>query len=348
MKQQGVIFLAPDKLLLYQVSPSSAEVKLAPRGVSGGGGNFSLTLKVLSVEDGLVLGSASVITSGEISRVVATRAGAFVVQAGAALYSFSSTLQQTAFRSLVFEKAAPVENWRIQASPSGEKLVLLHEQIFMPAELLADNTIIHDGRAKVEVSILDSVTLQPQASFTLAHSLSFWAPAEDFLLSSNPEHSYSDGTLGTLDFAGRWSEIRSDLPKEQHFCRYALTPVDSERSVFFGCDWLSVFSSSGKTLYAATGPGCFFSSASTSGASASATFVALECDHYSTERLTQRSLMVSAPRPDRIEVYDLDRHARIASIPVHRERVAYAVSQDGSLAIVDGPTLRVFVIRVKP
>src|SRR5262245_61569462 len=205
MKQQGLVFLTPERLLIYQVNPASARVKLAPRGSSGGAGNFVLMLKMLNARDGNVLQSLELTTSGEVSRVLATHSGGFVVQAGAALYVYSPDFAQTAVKSLPAEKRAPYENWQMQVSPSGEKLVLLHEQVFIPAELLADNTVIHDGRAEVEIQVLDSASLQPQGSFSLAHTLAFWTPGEDFLFSSNPEHSYSDGKLGILHFSGDFS-----------------------------------------------------------------------------------------------------------------------------------------------
>jgi len=339
MKQQGVVFLTPEKLLLYQVNPTSQDVKLAPRGSSGGAGNFLLVIKILNAEGGQVLNSVSLVTSGEISRVLATHDGSFVIQAGAALYAYSPTLEQTAFRNLPLEKTAPVEDWQMKISPSGEKLILLHEQVFMSPELLADNTVIHDGRGKIDVQILNATTLQPQATFALDHSLAFWTPTEDFLFSSNPEHSYNDGKLGLLDFSGRWSAIRSDLPKEQHFCRYAMSTVDVQRAAFFGCDAFSLFSSVGKMLFAGTGPGCFFASGATAGP-----YLALQCDRYSTERLTGTSVLVSATRADRIEVYDLDHHGRRLSVALRGERVCYAVSAQGNLAVIDGANLRMFSV----
>jgi hypothetical protein len=346
MKQQGLVFLTPERLLIYQVNPASARVRLAPRGSSGGAGNFVLILKVLNARDGNVLHSLELTTSGEVSRVLATHSGGFAVQAGAALYVYSPSFystnwEQTAVKSLPAEKKAPYENWQMQLSPSGEKLVLLHEQVFIPAELLADNTVIHDGRAEVEIQVLDSASLQPQGSFRLAHTLAFWTPDEDFLFSSNPEHSYSDGKLGILhfrgDFSGSWSAIRSDLPKEQHFCRYGMTAIDAQRAAFFGCDSFSVFASSGKALFSATGPGCFFSSAVAAGP-----YLALQCDSYTAERLTQRSLVVSPPRADRLEVYDVDHQAHRLSVRAHSERVYYALSDQGELAVIDGTKLRVF------
>src|SRR5215831_15780575 len=94
MKQQGLVFLTPERLLIYQVNPASARVKLAPRGSSGGAGNFVLILKILNARDGNVLHSLELTTSGEVSRVLATHSGGFVVQAGAAVYAYSPSFEQ--------------------------------------------------------------------------------------------------------------------------------------------------------------------------------------------------------------------------------------------------------------
>ena len=336
-KQQGVIFLTPEKLLLYQVNRNRERPELRSRGPSGGAGNFLLNIKVLSAQDGRVLNSMDITTSGEVSRVLASREGGFVVQAGTALNAYGPTLQQVASINLPLERTAPREGWQMQVSPSGEKLALVHEQVFSSPELLADNSIIHDGRAKVDVQILNSTTLQPEATFTLAHTLPFWALGEEFLLSSNPEHSYSDGRMGRLDFNGSWSALRSDLPKEQHFCRPAMSAIDERRVAFFGCEAFSVFSSRGEALFSRTRSGCVFVSAVAAGR-----YLALQCDRYQVEQMTAKSLIVSATHPDRIEVYDLESRDRRFSVSVRGERAYYAVSAQGDLAVVDGSNLRVF------
>jgi hypothetical protein len=74
-------------------------------------------------------------------------------------------------------------------------------------------------------------------------------------------------------------------------------------------------------------------------------YLALQCDNYTAERLTQRSLMVSPPRADRVEVYDVDHQAHRLSVRAHGERVYYALSDQGDqgeLAVIDGARLRVF------
>src|SRR5215475_15007366 len=116
-----------------------------------------------------------------------------------------------------------------------------------------------------------------------------------------------------------------------------MTAIAAQRAAFFGCDSFSVFSSSGRALFSSTGPGCYFSSAVAAGP-----YLALQCDNYTAERLTQRSLIVSPPRADRLEVYDLDSQAHRLSVRARGERVYYALSEQGELAVIDGARLRVF------
>src|SRR5215469_3296128 len=53
--QQGVLFLTPEKILLYQVNRTAERAKLAPRGSSGGAGNFFLNIRLLNAQDGKVV-----------------------------------------------------------------------------------------------------------------------------------------------------------------------------------------------------------------------------------------------------------------------------------------------------
>src|SRR5437899_5793227 len=84
MKQQSVLFLTPDKILIYQVNRTLEPAKLGPRGAAGGTGNFLLNIKVLSAQDGRILKTMDILTSGDYSKVLATRGGGFVVRGGTA------------------------------------------------------------------------------------------------------------------------------------------------------------------------------------------------------------------------------------------------------------------------
>src|SRR5215831_20068782 len=55
MNSQGVLFLSPEKVLIYQVNRTAERARLAPRGSSGGAGNFFLNVRVLEVQDGRLI-----------------------------------------------------------------------------------------------------------------------------------------------------------------------------------------------------------------------------------------------------------------------------------------------------
>src|SRR4051812_15766572 len=48
---QGLLFISPERVLVYQVNHSRGATKLAPRDSSGGSGNFILTIRILNTAD---------------------------------------------------------------------------------------------------------------------------------------------------------------------------------------------------------------------------------------------------------------------------------------------------------
>jgi hypothetical protein len=338
MNQQGVLFLTPDQVLVYQVNRSAEQAKLAPRGAGGGAGNFFLNIRVLSVQDGHLIKSLDLPTNAGVSRVMGTRNGGFVARTGTTLNLYSADFQPVASRELPLEKAAPIEGWQVRVSPSGAHVVLLHEQVFATAEILADNTVVHDGKARVDVEVLSSDTLQPQKTFTLDHTLPFWAPADNLLVSSNPAHSYSDGQVGILDFKGSWSPIQADFQMAGSSCPYSVNAIDQQRIVVFGCETLTVLSTAGKRVLSVNDSRFVFRSVAASGS-----YLAVACDHY---RLGQGAWAGSSSLPtraDRVEVYDMDSHRRLMSVPIHGESAYYAISRHGDLSVVDGKALEMLV-----
>ena len=68
MLHQGVLFIAPERILVYQVNRLRGPAKLAARDASGGAGNFVLDIKVLNARDGSDLKSLQLPTSAESDR----------------------------------------------------------------------------------------------------------------------------------------------------------------------------------------------------------------------------------------------------------------------------------------
>jgi hypothetical protein len=49
---QDVLFISPDRVLVYQVNRARGPAHLGPRDASGGAGNFTLAIRVLNAQDG--------------------------------------------------------------------------------------------------------------------------------------------------------------------------------------------------------------------------------------------------------------------------------------------------------
>src|SRR6266852_8246979 len=77
--QQDVVFISPERVVVYQVSRSREMAKLSIRDASGGGGNFTLTATILDARDGREIKQLRFPTNPELSKIVPTRDGKFIV-----------------------------------------------------------------------------------------------------------------------------------------------------------------------------------------------------------------------------------------------------------------------------
>src|SRR6478609_2621100 len=114
---QGVLFISPERLLVYQVNRSREKTRLAPRDASGGSGNFILEIKVLNAADGTEIKSLQLPTNAEFSKVLATRDGKFIVRTGDILYLYSADFEKLASKPLPLKRAVLGEGWQIGVSP---------------------------------------------------------------------------------------------------------------------------------------------------------------------------------------------------------------------------------------
>jgi hypothetical protein len=341
MDQQGILFLPHGRLVVYQVKRSTRPATLAPRDASGGTGNFTLSIKALSSENGQLIKSLILPTSGMVSSVMATRDGRLIVRAGSTLHLYSADFAPIASRTLPVENRDDAAGWQVQVSPSGDEVVLIHEKEGDSAGADGYNAGRTGADAENDetqggVEILDAETLKLKVQFTLAHVPLFWTPADDLLLSSNPAWAQSDRPIGWLDFQGRWSPVPSAVEQAGNSCRSSVRPIDQHRIVVFGCDAFSVFSTDGKQLFSRKDERFIFRSIAASGP-----YLAASCDHYRLAGDMPDGNSSATTRPDRIEVYDLDRHARTLSFHVRSLRVYYAISAEGDLAVIDGASLEV-------
>src|SRR5215470_4355828 len=54
-RQQGVVFISPQRIAVYQVNQLKAPADLSGRDASGGGGNFRLEVRVFDVQGGHIV-----------------------------------------------------------------------------------------------------------------------------------------------------------------------------------------------------------------------------------------------------------------------------------------------------
>lgn len=334
MNQQGLLFLPPGRLLVYQVKRNAEAAKLAPRDATGGTGNFVLCIKVLSVDDGHLIKSLDVPTSGTVSTVMAARGGRFLVRTGGVLYLYAADFAPIASRNLHADKQGDSEDWQVKVTPSGTEVIVVHEQDAPQVALPKTDQPDDDEETQGGVEVLDSETLQPKMKFTVSHVPQFWMPADDLLLSSNPARRESARPVGLLDFKGKWSSMPVEVERAKNSCRSSVRAIDDHRIVVYGCDAFSVFSTGGRRLFSRSDERFIFRSVAASGA-----YLAAACDHYRLASDTPDGDAYPTTRPDRIEVYDLDRRSRLLSFHLRSLRVYYAISPEGDLAVVDGANL---------
>jgi hypothetical protein len=332
---QGVIFLSLDKLLVYQVNRSRAPVKLAPRDASGGGGNFTLDIRILSAQDGHELKALRLTTSAEATEVLPTREGRFLVRTGDVLNLYSAEFQMIAAKALPLQRKVVEEDWEIGVSPSGKEVVLVHQQIFKRDQLSPASDI---EKASADVEVLKEETLETVSKFTLPWFLASWSAGEHVLLSSKPWLSYDPAIFGWLDYQGMWTPLRlAEYSPSQH-CAYQATTLDAQFFAAYGCGTLSVFPQNGQTIFSLKSSAKeYVGSVKGSGSK-----LAVQMERHLVKLDNAANVPIRIAKPLRIDVYDTASRKAIFATPVHRDRVYYALTPQGTLAVVDGTSLLLY------
>lgn len=328
---QDVVFLPPDKLLVYQVNRSRKLARLGPRDASGGGGNFVLEMRILSTRDGREIKALRLITNADSSKVIATREGRFLVRTGDILYLYSANFEQIAAKSLPLRRQAPEEGWQIDVSPSGTEVALVHQEIFK-RDPMSPISAVEKSRADVE--ILSEENLQVIKTFSLPWFLASWSAGEHVLISSRPA-PYAEATnYGLLDFAGNWSPLLFAWYSPSQPCAYQASALDVRLFVTYGCGTLSVFPQNGQTIFNLRNGREYVGSVKGKGSN-----LAIELEKHFTKVDNAANTPVHVAKPLRIDVYEVKNHREVLSAPLHGERAYYAVTAQGALAVVDGTSL---------
>jgi hypothetical protein len=335
---QGVLFISPERILIYQVNRSRGPAKLAARDASGGAGNFFLDMRVLSAKDGSEIKSIQLPTNADFSKVIATRDGKFIVRTGDILYLYSANFERLASRALPLKRQVQEEGWQIGVSPSGDEVMLVHQQIFKRDALSPTSNV---QKAEAEIEIVNADNLQLIKSFTLPAFLAAWYAADHALLSSSPTSWAPAATFGLLTFDGEWSPLVPEWFSAEHPCAYRAAALDHHRFAAFGCGNFSVFSRSGeKGFTLKTGSKEFVGSVT-----GIEDYIALQMDRHIVNHESSANIPITVAQPLRLDLYQLKETKPMMSVGLHSANIYYDVSARGTVAVVDGTSLEFFAPR---
>ncbi len=335
---QGVIFISPERVLVYQVNRSRGVTRLASRDASGGSGNFILQIKVLDAKDGTEVKSFDLPTNADFSKIVPMHDGKFIVRTGDILYLYSASFEQLASRSLPLERQVQEEAWQIGVSPSGRKLALVHQQIFRRNPVSPTSAIV---KASSDIEILNADTLKLIEGFTVPSFWDYWNESDELLLASTPQPSASAaGLFGEFTIDGRWSPLLPSWYSAKQACSYHVEPLAHDLFAAFGCGHFSVFPRAGADIFLMKNKSDDFVATLMQAGE----YYAVEIDHRTIFR-TADNVPVARSQPLYVDLYDLKGTVALMSIPVHHSNIYFAVSAQGSMIVGDGTSLALFALK---
>jgi hypothetical protein len=332
---QGLLFISPDRVLVYQVNRLRGTTKLAPRDASGGSGNFILDIKVLNAADASEIKSLQLPTNAEFSKVLATHNGQFIVRTGDILYLYSADFTRLASHPLPLKRQVQEEGWQIGVSSSGDEVQSVHQQILKRSAISPTSKV---EKAQADIEILSADNLETIKSFSLPWFLASWSGADRALLSSSPTSYSPSASFGLLTFDGQWTPLLPDWASSEHPCAYQAVALEHKLFAAFGCGNLSVFPQTGERLFfLETGTKEFVNSVLGGG-----DYMAIQWEHHSIRRDTSANIPIAVAQPLRIDLYNIRSSNPLLTVPLHHNNIYYAVSQNGALAVVDGTSLNLY------
>ena len=331
LRQQGVAFLSPERLVIYQVNRRLEVAPLAKRGPSGGSGNYILLARVLDPRTGREIKRFRLVTSAESSSILPTHDGKFVIRAGKLLALYSADFEMLAAREM-HEGQAPVDYWQVAVTPSGRQVVAAHQQLRVDPGSPLDTS---KTKSQTDLEFLDADTFAIVRKMHLPHHIPAWAPHEQFLLITTPGKMLFDSgaAVGVMDFEGHWKRLQHPWMDKKSQCIYNFDLLEHDLMAARGCNDLTVFEPSGEKILSLTA-GNMRRFTSVAGADHS---LAVEISEFDVP-----TARLPGMEPAQIDVYDLITREKTMSVKVEAASVNYAVSKDGLLAVVDGDTLAVY------
>jgi len=331
MQEQGVVFLSPTRLAIYQVNRKPAPAPLSRRKLSGGSGNFFLLARVLDADTGQEIKRLEFVTTADFSGILPTHDGKFIVRAGDIMELFSADLEPLMSWNLPLEKRAQIDYWQVGVTPSGAQVALVHQQRFLDPVTLQGGGQSSKAQSQADVEILDADTFESVRKLHLPFYLPAWSAHERFLLTSAPNRPLEDTEFGTLDFEGQWKALSAPWPEHREPCAYKIDLLEHELMAAYGCGILVVSTESGQKRVLTLSAGAGENFASVAGA-----------DHYLAVEMEKPLSEMVYQQPSQVQVYDLNSGQRILSVKLRNSAVRYAVSTQGVLAVVEGDMLRVY------
>jgi hypothetical protein len=332
---QGVLFISPERILVYQVNRSRATTKLAPRDASGGSGNFILEIKILNAADGSEIKSLQLPTNAEFSKVLATHDGKFIVRTGDILYLYSADFTRLASHAMPLKRQAQEEGWQIGVSPAGDEVQLVHQQILKRSAISPTSKV---EKAQADIEILSADNLETIKSFSLPWFLAAWSGADHALLSSSPTTWAPAASFGLLSFDGQWTPLMPDWTSAEHPCSYQAVVLEHKLFAAYGCGNFSVFPRTGEKLFfLKTRTKEFVNSVQGGG-----DYMAIQWERHIVQREGTANIPIAVAQPLRVELYQIYSSQPLLSVTLHHSNIYYAVSQSGLLAVVDGTSLDLY------
>jgi len=333
MQEQGVVFLSPTRLAIYQVNRKLAVAPLSRRKASGGGGNFFLLARVLDAATGHEIKHLEFVTTADFSSILPTHDGKFIVRAGDIMELFSADFEPLLPWSLPPEKHAQLDYWQVDVTPSGQEVALVHQQRFLDPMPLQVGAQTSRAGSQSDVEILNADTFQTVRKLHLDFYLPAWSAHERFLLTTAPNRPLEDTEFGTLDFEGHWKVLSPTWAGRREPCAYKIDLLEHDLMAGYGCGLLVVFAESAEKRLSVS-------------ARLDENFTSVAgADHYLAVETDKAVASLYAPpymQPAQIQVYDLNSGERILSVKLRSSAVRYAVSTQGVLAVVDGDRLSVY------
>lgn len=331
IKQQGVVFLSPERVLIYQVNRLKEPAPLSKRAASGGAGNFHLVARVLDARTGAEIKRLSFITTPEFSSILPTHDGKFIVRAGKVIGLYSATFELLASKDMPPGKES-VDYWQVETTPSGRQVVAAHQQLRIDRDAPLDGSRSH---AEADLEFLDADTFASLRKMHLAVYMPVWKPHEQFLLLTTPGKMLIDSGIwfGKMDFENHWKRLDFKWMDHKSHCVYNIDLLEDDLMTARGCTDLVVFPPSGEPLLSLTA-NAMRGFVSVAGAGH---YLAIESEEYAAP--VNRS---PGTESSHIEVYDLTSRKKMMSAKLETKAVFYAVSKDGLLAVVDGDRLAVY------